>query len=158
MRPAMLVLSLLAASSAVFAQSFTTLEEKMSVAEFRAAGLEKLSAEELAALNAWLQARGMQAATTAAPAASSDRRGFRQTSSDSDDRPVISRLPGTFRGWSGSHTFELENGQVWRTTESSELAGVTLENPRVRIERGFMGVWRLKVEGYNTSVKVERVR
>ena len=41
------------------------LQTQMTTEEFKAAGLEKLSAQELAALNAWLQGKVQQAATSA---------------------------------------------------------------------------------------------
>src|SRR5688572_10963425 len=48
--------------------AFSSLEERMSHADFKAAGLDKLTPEELAALNEWLRQRG-EAAAVAAPAA-----------------------------------------------------------------------------------------
>ncbi len=143
------------AASPTFAQSFSTLEERMSAAQFRAAGLDKLSPEELAALNAWLQHNaGASAAAAAAPAVA-DRTGF----DDSSDRNgVTSRLVGEFRGWQGKTTFHLENGQVWQQVGNDKWTGVKLENPGVTIRPGFMGSWALKVEGYNTTTKVRRIK
>ena len=40
-------------------------EQQMSADEFKAAGLDKLSAQELAALNAWLQNKVVQETTKA---------------------------------------------------------------------------------------------
>ena len=48
-----LVLLAFAAGSAS-AQEFSSLEERMSAKEFKEAGLDKLTPEELARLNAWL--------------------------------------------------------------------------------------------------------
>jgi hypothetical protein len=33
----------------------------------------------------------------------------------------------------------------------------TMENPRVTITPGFLGSWRLQVEGYNKTIQVRRV-
>ena len=137
------------------ASSFSTLEERMSAADFRRAGLEKLSEEELAALNAWLQREGTGHASR--PSGSEDRRGMRATPLD-EEADVVSRLPGPFTGWEGGTLFRLENGQVWRSVDSgSSLRGVNAQDPRVTIRKGLIGGWRLKVEGYNASVRVERV-
>lgn len=60
---------LLIVASATWAQN---IEQSMSAAEFKAAGLDKLTAEELARLNQWLATRGQASATpaqTASPAA-----------------------------------------------------------------------------------------
>ena len=159
--PASLLATCLLAASAVspaFAQSFSTLEERMSAAQFRAAGLDKLSPEELAALNAWLQKNvgiGNSTAVSSAPAAMQDRIGLRDETSQGT---VTSRLLGQFRGWQGKTSFHLENGQVWQQVGNDKWAGVTLENPAVTIKPAFMGSWSLKVEGYNTSTKVKRIK
>ena len=68
------LLALLVSASCAFAASFEGLEGAMSSDEFREAGLDKLSAEELAALERWIAGRLGQsvapapAATSAAPA------------------------------------------------------------------------------------------
>ena len=132
------------------------LQQQMSTAEFKAAGLDKLSPDELAALNAWLQQNVQQGNATAAPAAAS-RIGFDQDPTDGSGM-VRSRLLGEFRGWEGKTVFPLENGQVWQQVGNDKWAGVKLENPTVLIEPAAFGSWRLKVEGYNTTTKVKRVR
>ena len=148
-------LLLLSTSATLSAQTFSSLEERMSQRDFESAGLQKLSAEELAFLNRWLVERGLSAPVTAA-SGSSDRIGLPPTASESGDR-VQSRLLGSFRGWSGNTVFRLENGQVWQQTGGGELAGVNLESPGVTIEKGVFGAWYLRVEGYNSRAKVKRV-
>jgi hypothetical protein len=146
-----LVLFSLAAGSA-FAQQFSTLEERMTYAEFKAAGLEKLTAEELAALNSWLAGKSRVAATPA-----QDTRGFEGRASP--DGAVVSSIPGTFKGWKGKgDRFTLANGQVWEVTDSGTRLSVTLENPTVTIERGMLDAWSLRVEGYNARARVKRIK
>ena len=153
------------------ANTFSTLEERMTGREFRDAGLHKLSDEELAFLNRWIQLRslaegevpdwagdrpaarpGDPAAAAAAPAG--DRRGF----SDGERSEINSRLRGSFSGWRGDAVFELENGMVWEQAEPGVFAIPTLENPEVRIRPGMFGAWHLQVGGYNTRVRVRRVQ
>lgn len=148
-------LLLLSTSATLSAQTFSSLEERMSQRDFESAGLQKLSAEELAFLNRWLVERGLSARVPAA-SGSADRVGLPPTASESGDR-VQSRLLGSFRGWSGNTVFRLENGQVWQQTGGGELAGVNLESPGVTIEKGVFGAWYLRVEGYNSRAKVKRV-
>ena len=134
---------------------FSSLEERMSDAEFKAAGLDKLTPEELAALNAWLQRRtaGTAPAATYVPP-SDDRIGFReQVSSDG----VVSRIAGEFTGWSGDTQFTLENGHVWQQAESGSMRGVSVDSPAVTIKPAFMGSWLMKVEGFNQTLRVRRV-
>lgn len=142
---------------AVSAQSFSTLEEQMTAKQFRDAGLDKLSPEELAALNEWLGDKGLGQASEAQV----DRRGLRDNGlfGSLDDKPFSAHLVGTFRGWDGETVFELDNGQVWQQAESGRgLGGVELESPAVKIRPGFANGWTLQVEGYNSRVKVKRIR
>jgi hypothetical protein len=71
---------------------------------------------------------------------------------------IRSRIDGIFDGWSGKTEFTLENGQVWRQAAGGKLVARESENPEVEIKRGFMGVYYLKVDGYNPTVKVRRIK
>jgi hypothetical protein len=135
---------------------FSSLEERMSDAEFKAAGLDKLTPEQLAALNAWLQRRtaGTAPAATYVPP-SDDRIGFRDPVSSEG---VVSRIAGEFSGWSGDTRFTLENGQVWEQAESGSMRGVSVDSPAITIKPAFMGSWLLKVEGFNKAIRVRRVK
>lgn len=168
-------LLLLAAAMALIlqdaaAQNFSTLEERMTGREFRDAGLHKLTEEELAYLNRWIQIRSLAegevpdwmgdrpAARTDDPAAAAapagDRRGF----SDGERSEINARLRGSLSGWRGDAVFELDNGMVWEQAEAGVFAIPTLENPEVRIRPGMFGAWHLQVAGYNTRVRVRRVQ
>lgn len=143
--------------------SFSSLEERMTGREFNEAGLHKLTPEELAALNRWIQERslapdelGREVAEVAADT-TEDRRGLRE-----DDRrrdgPIRSRIKGSFTGWTGDTEFELENGMVWRQVDANNKFSIPeIMSPEVEIRPAFMSSWQLRVEGYNRRVKVERI-
>mgnify|MGYP001032047578 CR=1 FL=1 len=171
-----LIFGLLVSSAATtaWADEFSTLEERMTGREFRDAGLHKLTDEELAALNRWIELRSLAenelserlaAQASAAGSASSgdpagreteDRRGF---FADRSDREAIrSRIAGSFSGWSGSTRFVLENGMIWEQIEAGRFSISEVENPEVVISPGLLGTWRLSIEGYSTAVRVQRVR
>jgi hypothetical protein len=152
-----LVLLALAAGSAS-AQEFSSLEERMSAKEFKEAGLDKLTPEELARLNAWLGQEVGEVARNATPAPPVDRRGFEGSGNNYDD--IETRIAGEFTGWDGRDgRFVLTNGQVWQSVDpGSRLRGVKLDSPLVKIEAGAFGAWFLSVEGYNSRVKVKRVK
>ncbi len=132
----------------------------MSAADFRRAGLDTLSPEQLAALNTWLQQDAARRSAVVAPPL--DRRGLDDTGVFADtgdaDR-IVSTVPGTFRGWRGAdERITLANGQVWRITDSASTLSVNLTDPRVTIERNALGGWLLRVDGYNARARVVRVR
>lgn len=150
---------LLALPVAASAAEFSSLEERMSGEDFRAAGLERLSPDELARLNDWLRRNWPHSAAAAAQAPAGatqeDRRGLFE--SPAADGPIISRIEGTFTGWNSNTSFRLENGMVWRVAEAASLSARPIENPAVTIEPGVFSAWYLQVEGYNSKVKVRRV-
>jgi hypothetical protein len=158
--------ALLAIPAFVVAQEAPPIEQAMTPEEFRAAGLDKLSAEELARLNTWLNRR-VQQETSAAVAAATEQareegrkevveknRGFFHFGSE---EPIVASISGTFDGFGKRKRYRLDNGQVWEQTDNATLHGVRLSNPQVRIRPGVMGVWWMKVEGYNTQAKVQRI-
>jgi hypothetical protein len=139
------------------AQDFSSLEERMSAADFRAAGLDKLSDQELAQLNAWLRANvgGAQAAAAGQPSPA-DLIGFRPAAPTGE---VVSQIDGPFTGWDGHTEFRLQNGQVWVQADSADrFRSGTIMNPGVRIEPGMMDSWVLRVDGFNHRVKVRRIK
>jgi len=141
-------------ATAAIAKEFSSVEEQMSSREFKSAGLEKLSPEELAALNAWIRANQPSGGVYNSAQNDLVRIGF----NDSDARDVItSNVIGEFKGFNSGTTIKLENGQVWRV-ESGELEGIkAMSNPKVTIKPGLIGGWRLQVDGYNSVAKVKRV-
>ncbi|MCX2895288.1 hypothetical protein ORG27_17040 [Stenotrophomonas lactitubi] len=143
------------------------LQQQMSAAEFKAAGLDKLNAAELATLNRWLQGK-VEAATTEAVAAVREEareegrqevivknRGFFDFGSN---EPISGVLQGEFRGFGKGRIYVLDNGQQWEQTDTTSVSGVRKQSPKVSISPGVMGVWYLKVEGVNTQPKVRRTK
>lgn len=161
LRP-LLPLALLAALALppLVAHAQQPIEREMTPQEFKAAGLDKLSAEELAKLNQWL-GRKIDTVVTAATAQAKDKveeenRGFFHFGSN---EPIVARMTGQFRGFAKGREFTLDNNQVWRQTDGASLVGVKLDNPEVRITPSIAGnAWYLAVKGYNTRAKVERVK
>lgn len=163
-----LLLLLSAAAVSAQSQSFSSLEERMSAQDFRAAGLDKLSPEELAALNSWIErsvrladpavaaavAQGQAAGVASAPAETASQVGFESARRDE----FSSRIQGTFNGWSGNTQFVLENGMVWEQAEDDRYAHKEVENPAVTITPGAFNAWRLKVDGSNRTTLVKRIR
>ncbi len=135
----------------------------MSAAEFRAAGLDKLSAEELAQLNAWLESKlpasGSAVANPAPTTPGEDRRGLRDDWSTTG--AIVSRIDGEFTGWDGSGPrktrFILQNDQIWEQIDTS-IFSHRATDPVVSIEPAMMDSWLLRIEDSNRTVRVRRVR
>lgn len=164
------LLTLTTAFSALAADGFSSLEEQMTGREFMATGLNKLSQEELDALNNWLRAHSLgtiDAPASAAVAAASpspepsaaggDRRGL-SSDDGKDDEPIRSAILGEFKGWDGQTIFKLENGMIWVQSDKDKFYVKDLENPIAVIESGMFGSWQLHVEGYKSECKVKRIQ
>ncbi len=160
----MLAAALAFATPLVFAQQFSSAEERMSSSDFKAAGLDKLSPEELARLNAFIRnevdRHAMQAREQGIREENrteADRMGLKNYSGERGE--IDSRVPGAFTGWQLGTTFTLENGQVWRVIQAdSPLEGIRLTNPEIHITPGLFDSWNLRVAGYNKAAKVERIK
>lgn len=140
------------------AAGFSTIEERMNGQEFAGAGLDKLSADELARLNDWLRANWpSQSAATPYPAMA-DSRGLSEPAASRD--AIVSRLQGEFTGWHSRSVFNLENGMVWEAAGGTitPLSTRPIENPTVIIEPALLGAWLLRIEGYNATLRVKRVK
>lgn len=159
---AVLAFGLTLAAPMALAQPFSSLEERMSSADFKAAGLDKLSPEELARLNAFIRGEVDRRTSVARQEGmreqdrnDASKMGFRDYHGDRDT--ITGTIIGDFRGWQGGTTFTLDNGQVWRQIDAEQFS-IRLKNPTVVISPGLMGTWFLKVDGYGSTTKVERVK
>ncbi len=153
--------------------------DSLTTEEFKAAGLDKLSQQELAKLNAlWSRENAAQApvatavptpappavaATTPPPPQSNaqvdDLLGKEQVMPDVRKAPkkIESRLEGTFKGWYGSTVFHLENGQVWQQRIKEVQKYSPTDNPSVTVIRS-LGGYRLKIDGYRQTCPVKRIK
>lgn len=75
-----------------------------------------------------------------------------------ENKSISSTIAGKFDGWSGNELIKLSNGQVWRIVDGSSAVLAPLTNPKVTVERNFIGTFFLKIEGTNNSPKVRRVQ
>jgi len=157
-----------AACPAQVEHGFSSLEERMTMREYEQAGLGKLSADELSALNSWIRAHSLggeeyaQAGAMASddsqlPASlQADRMGFNDYKGE--ERPITSTIVGEFAGWRGDTEFELANGMIWKQTEQGLLGVRPTENQQVTIEPGFLSAWYLKIDGINKRLRVRRIK
>lgn len=149
--------------------------------QFRAAGLHKLSAPELDALEqlwarrdetARREANDRVAAAEARAAAAEQAEKVpddakspgwlhalktlrRVEEKPEDARALESRLAGDFKGWNGRTLFHLENGQVWQQASAGEYQDRVLKQPAVKIYPAAFGAYWMEVEGVRQRVRVK---
>ena len=167
-------------------QQALDLARDMSAQAYSDAGLDRLTAMELAALHAWLRANTLPAipassspvtpvepplantaiapAVVAPPSApavdTAESLGAEQLRRAKPPKPTVAAINttilGDFRGWDGKTLFRLANGQVWQQRVRGRYRH-RAEAPEVRIERGRFGYY-LVVVGTDRQVGVKRVK
>ena len=69
------------------------------------------------------------------------------------------RIAGEFEGWSGRTNFKLENGQVWtQVNNESYVYTPALKSPKVKIFPATFGTFWLEVEGVNQRCRIRPIR
>lgn len=149
--------------------------DRLSAEEKKTVGLESLSSEQVAALNALVQRDRQQGAVQVRAQAKAELReevqaqvkaevkaqaktevrAEQQKQREAENR-VLSRILGKYSGWDGATQFKLENGQIWRQAEPAVFYSKPVENAAVLIEKLYGG-WRL----YDQSggwVRVVRIK
>jgi hypothetical protein len=120
-----------------------SIKEVMSPEEFKAAGLNKLSAEELEKLDAWLQ--GYRQVTEQA----AEKKATAKASAESHAKMdlLVSRVDGTFQGLTGRTIIRLEDGTVWKQANADDRyrAKVT-DHPAAAVIHGVFG-YKMRIEG-----------
>jgi len=157
------VTTLLSQAAAVDVDAF--LRKQFTEQEYVDAGLEKLSSEEKEVLAKAL-ARLLEKKLPAEEKMprGDDRFGLEMVTErvaeifqEEEIEEIRSVVPGKFTGWSGKTVFRLANGQVWQQSARGSFY-IVKTDPEVTIRRAALGGYLLQVEGYNSSVRVRRVR
>ncbi|MBE2210661.1 MAG: hypothetical protein IAE66_03550 [Xanthomonadaceae bacterium] len=163
---AFIVIGLLLSSATVFAQQRdgTPIEQQMTAEEFKAAGLDKLSAEELARLNGWLNRTVIQESRKAAAVAVAEAKREEATQNKSmfgfgGGDAFEARMVGPFNGFERGKKYTLDNGQVWQQVDDARMYGVKLDNPTVQLKPSVIGnAWYMRVDDRAVNAKVKRIK
>jgi hypothetical protein len=116
------------------------IQQIMTPEEFKAAGLNKLSPDELAKLNAWLQ--GYRQTTEQAAEKKGAARAAR-TKMDVD----VSRVDGMFTGLTGHTIIRLEDGTVWKQANADDrYRAPNPDHPAAAVIHGVFG-YKMQIEG-----------
>ncbi|HJW38946.1 MAG TPA: hypothetical protein VJ420_10050 [Candidatus Udaeobacter sp.] len=121
-----------------------SIKEMMSPEEFKAAGLNKLSSEQLEKLNAWLQ--GYREATEKVTEKKTEKR-VAATQSFFHREPIVSRVDGSFAGLKGHTVIKLEDGTVWKQANLDDKAGPSpIDHPGAAVVWAGLG-YKMRIQG-----------
>ena len=110
-----------------------SIQQMMTPEEFNAAGLNKLSPEELQKLDAWLQGY-RQVAEQAAEKKATAR--AERTKMDL----IVSRVDGSFNGLTGRTVIRLEDGTVWKQANADDrFRPKVTDHPAAAVIHGIFG-------------------
>jgi len=112
------------------------IQQMMSAEEFRAAGLNKLSPDELQKLDAWLQGYRQTAEKKATSRAERTKLDL-----------IASRVDGSFGGLNGRTIIRLEDGTAWKQANADDRfhARVT-DHPGAAVVHTIFG-YKMRIEG-----------
>ena len=150
-RWAMIACVVLMAGAVSAAEPYVPLEKRLSTEQLRETGLNTLSSEQLAKLNAILAGQlAVQAtptpATPAAVAAVAVPESASKPTVGFFEGPIKSKLVGPVRSWGPGTVFTLENGQQWKVLKGEFTLRSTLESPAVQVVPGISGRWFFMID------------
>jgi hypothetical protein len=150
------------------AADYVPVEQRFSAQQRHEAGLDTLSPEQLARLNALLRdedaarteaaavrAAELADARAAAPAAAPTADPNRFAGMDSG--PIRARVQGTVAGWSEGDEFRLDNGQVWKVLKGHLQLPRPVENPQIVVVPGIAGRWFIQFDEDLPKARVYRI-
>jgi hypothetical protein len=130
-----------------------TLEQAMSEREFRAAGLDRLTPEQLAFLNQYLGREPLPPEKTFG----AEHLDATPVTAATEGETIEARILGEFDGWTGHTNFPLDNGQIWQQRVRGEYRHKVVTGVAVEIVRGRFGYY-LKVTESGRQIGVTRVK
>ena len=121
-----------------------SIKEMMSAEEFKAAGLNKLSSEELEKLNAWLQ--GYRETTEKVTEKKTEKK-VAASQSFFHHEPIVSRVDGSFAGLKGHTVIKLVDGTVWKQANLDDHAGPSpIDHPGAAVVWAGLG-YKMRIQG-----------
>jgi hypothetical protein len=125
----------------------SALQDSMTAQEFKAAGLEKLSADELKNLNDWLQGYRKKAETKATEVATAEVTKKVKAQTRAKLEQVDSRVDGTIERLTGHSIIKLEDGTTWKQANPDDhYPAQVSDHPSARVSRGAFG-WKMRIAG-----------
>ena len=85
-----------------------------------------------------------------------DKRGFLKKDDPRTDG-IESKIAGVFTGWEGRTLFKLENGQQWVQTDGQVYIVPAQKGPDVEIVPSSLGGWKLWIQPAGRWIRVKRI-
>jgi len=124
--------------------SGTSIQQMMTPEEFKAAGLDKLSSEELQKLDAWLQ--GYRQTTEKKASEVAEKKASERTAKTKLDM-LVSRVDGSFEGLKGRTVIKLEDGTAWKQANAEDRFRPTVtDHPGAAVTHTIFG-YKMRIEG-----------
>src|SRR5205809_3968863 len=131
-----LILGFLEPAFAAREETSGSIQEMMSPEEFKAAGLNKLSPEELQKLDAWLQGYRQVAEKKATARAERTKLDL-----------LVSRADGSFNGLTGATVIRLEDGTAWKQANADDhFRPRVTDHPAAVVTHTLFG-YKMRIEG-----------
>src|SRR5213594_1828452 len=131
-----LILGFLEPAFAAPEETAGSIQEMMSPEEFKAAGLNKLSPEELQKLDAWLQGYRQVAEKKATARAERTKLDL-----------LVSRVDGSFNGLTGGTVIHLEDGTAWKQANADDhFRPRVTDHPGAVVIHTLFG-YKMRIEG-----------
>jgi hypothetical protein len=124
-------------------------QKLMSVSEFRQAGLQKLTAEEIDALNLWLSRFAATMCASTLPITDN-------STAASAPSIIESQIEGEFEGWTGDTIFKLANGQIWQQSSYAYKYHYAYRPNTLIYKAG--AAYQMKVDGVDGAIQVKRLK
>jgi hypothetical protein len=139
----LLILGSLAGVCLAQENSGASIQQMMTPEEFKAAGLDKLSSEELQKLDAWLQGYRQTTEKKASEVAEKKASSTARTKLDM----LVSRVDGSFEGLKGRTVIKLEDGTAWRQANAEDRFRPTVtDHPGAVVSHTVFG-YKMRIEG-----------
>ena len=131
------------------------IQQMMTAEEFKAAGLDKLSHEELQKLDAWLQ--GYRQTTEKKASETAEKKAGEEVKKATEEANaraakarfdnIVSRVDGSIEGLKGRTIIKLEDGTVWKqgNVDDRYRASVT-DHPVAVVSHSPFG-YKMRIEG-----------
>ncbi len=151
----LILTTLLTLTALPIAAQQASLKQRMGDAQFHAAGLDTLTAPQLASLQQWIDGHGEVKVIKQTV----DTRGKPLFKGKEQPRESFeTTIKGELTGWHKDQVFTLSNAQQWQVTDPNAKTCRPSTDAKVRIRPSLFGLWLMYVPSCYDNVHVKRVR